>query len=184
MNKICITAFFVTLLLGCVTQKESDSAALGMLKVVDREAKKEQCIETFNARIKGALDGSNLSGDRDSILSVMIDSLPQAESEALLRTASELGQVGRHDPDSEVIPRVMSRLSHDFEQFTVCGNDKFITTAYVFADQLNVYLMARGIDTNYLFPSNDNWHGTQVPARLMVALVIHIQERIRKAVSE
>lgn len=183
MKGVGIVTVLLFVLMGCSVAGEHNSLADRLDQLVERETQKEHCMGIFEARIKNVLAGRTLTGDRDAVLLEILDALPEIELRIFTKVANEASYIDRSLPDAEVVPAIVSSLAQEFERSNICGIEDARFDVYLFADQLNVYLIRMGLDTNLLFPSKGDWEADQVSSRMLVALIAKIQDQERSGVA-
>lgn len=163
--------FFLT---GCASDAGSEMPSTDLKSLIVHEELKEDCINTFKDRISNSMASAKLDGDRDSILLGVLDNLGPSERNPFIRTARKIISHSGGSYQNYPSEKVMYLLAEEFEKIGACRFGGAEYDAYIFVDQLNVYLLDRGVDTDRFIYSNSD--SQSAPMNLGVALVLKLAQ--------
>lgn len=178
------TKYGITLLIGIMANISSCSVQQGQLIekplsgfLVAANAR-SGCIDTFRLRVGQSLEGVDVAGSKEELLGQVVTSLPELEKNAIEAAAQATISLrpGGVEIERANDRNILAELSRRFAAANICESEQPEADLYVFIDQLNLYLLGRGIDTGTVFSANGNpTVGSDTQQQILLSLVIYVQ---------
>lgn len=146
--KICVLVILVLAMNACtsVNQKEDQLPLATLHSAAEVQS---SCMNLLKEQISKSLSGVALNAGSVGLMRDVFDGLPPAERTAIASAASQMR--GRHYKNRERI----DLLNEGFAKANICGTAQPDLDLPIFADQLNLYLVGRGINTDDLFSESE-----------------------------